>query len=83
MIPKVSIIVVNWNGRDLLNDCLDSLSRQTYPQREIIFVDNGSTDDSVTWTKKSFPEVELLQLSNNKGFTGGNLAGLESRAESL
>jgi GT2 family glycosyltransferase len=77
VIPKVSIIVVNWNGRDLLNDCLDSLSRQTYPQREIIFVDNGSTDDSVTWTKKSFPEVELLQLSNNKGFTGGNLAGLE------
>ncbi len=77
VIPRVSIIVVNWNGRTLLNDCLDSLFRQAYSQREIILVDNGSIDNSVDWVRKNFPQIRLIQLSNNKGFTGGNLAGLE------
>jgi GT2 family glycosyltransferase len=71
----VSIIVVNWNGEGLLKDCLESLSRQSHISREIILVDNGSTDGSVSFVRESFPEVRIVELAENKGFTGGNLEG--------
>jgi GT2 family glycosyltransferase len=74
---KVSIIVVNWNGERFLKDCLGALSGQTYANCEIILVDNGSSDNSVCFTRKNFPEVKLVALRENTGFTGGNAAGLE------
>jgi GT2 family glycosyltransferase len=74
---KVSIIVVNWNGERFLKDCLGALTGQTYLNCEIILVDNGSGDASVYLTRESFPEVKIVALSENKGFTGGNAAGLE------
>ena len=74
---KVSIIVVNWNGQKFLQDCLDSLSRQTYPSREVILVDNGSTDASVSYVKETFPDVKTIELKKNTGFTGGNAEGLK------
>src|SRR5262249_24110127 len=75
--PKVSIIVVNWNGERFLKDCLSALSGQTYANYEIILVDNGSSDNSVCFTRKNFPEVKLVALRENTGFTGGNAVGLE------
>jgi GT2 family glycosyltransferase len=75
---KVSIIVVNWNGEKFLKDCLGSLSGQSYGNREIILVDNGSSDASVRFTREHFPEVKIITLGKNTGFTGGNAAGLES-----
>src|SRR5262245_28469949 len=72
-----SIIVVNWNRAQLLNDCLRSLSRQSYSNFEIIVVDNGSSDGSVSLVKESFPLVKVVELAENKGFTGGNAAGLK------
>ena len=74
---KVSIIVVNWNGERFLRDCLGALSGQTYANYEIILVDNGSSDNSVCFTRENFPEVKIVALTENKGFTGGNAAGLE------
>ena len=74
---KVSIIVVNWNGEGFLNDCLSALSDQTYANYEIILVDNGSSDNSVCLTREKFPQVKIAALRENKGFTGGNAAGLE------
>ena len=74
---KVSIIVVNWNGERFLKDCLGALSGQTYANCEIILVDNGSSDNSVCFTRENFPEVKLVALRENTGFTGGNAAGLE------
>ena len=74
---KVSIVVVNWNGKRFLKDCLDSLRAQTYANREIIFVDNASTDDSVRYVQEHFPEVAVVALAGNAGFTGGNAAGLK------
>jgi GT2 family glycosyltransferase len=76
--PKVSIIVVNWNGRNFLNDCLHCLSLQTYPDREIILVDNNSTDSSVAFVREKFADVQIIELESNRGFTGGNLAGLKA-----
>ena len=73
---KVSIIVVNWNGQTFLEDCFGSLARQTYANREIILVDNGSTDASVSYVKEKFPEVKIVELRKNTGFTGGNAEGL-------
>jgi GT2 family glycosyltransferase len=74
---KVSIIVVNWNGERFLKDCLGALSGQTYVNCEIILVDNGSSDSSVHFARENFPEVRIVGLRENKGFTGGNAAGLK------
>jgi GT2 family glycosyltransferase len=74
---KVSIIVVNWNGERFLKDCLGALSNQSYANNKIIFVDNGSADNSVRFVRENFPAVKIVTLSENKGFTGGNAAGLE------
>ena len=74
---KVSIIVVNWNGERFLKDCLGALSDQSYTNCEIILVDNGSSDNSVRFTREKFPAVKIVALKENKGFTGGNAAGLE------
>src|SRR5215471_9678739 len=74
---KVSIIVVNWNGERFLKDCLGALTCQSHPNYEIILVDNGSGDASVQLTRENFPQVKIVALSDNRGFTGGNAAGLE------
>ena len=74
---KVSIIIVNWNGERFLKDCLGALSNQSYANSEIIVVDNGSSDNSVRFTRENFPAVKIVALKENKGFTGGNVAGLE------
>jgi GT2 family glycosyltransferase len=74
---KVSIIVVNWNGERFLKDCLGALCNQSYANCEVIVVDNGSADNSVCFTKENFPEVKIVALRENTGFTGGNAAGLE------
>jgi len=75
--PTVSVIVVNWNGQSLLQECLGALHRQTYRHFEIIFVDNGSTDASVALVRAQFPEVRVMALGDNKGFAGGNLEGFK------
>ncbi len=74
---KVSIIVVNWNGERLLNDCLGSLCCQTYLYFETILVDNASSDSSVHFVRENYPGIKLVELGENKGFTGGNWAGLK------
>lgn len=76
--PLVSIIVVNWNGKHFLQDCLGCLSLQTYPAREIILVDNHSKDSSVAFVREKFPFVKIVELQDNLGFTGGNLAGFKA-----
>src|SRR5438105_4329493 len=74
----ISIIVVNWNGQHLLGECLESLSKQTWKQTELILVDNGSTDGSreflVSWAK-GLPKAQTLLLSHNTGFCKANNLG--------
>ena len=73
----ISVIVVNWNGRELLKDCLDAMRRQTYPSYETILVDNCSTDSSVPFVRGRYSEVKIVELSENFGFAAGNAAGLK------
>ena len=75
--PEMSVIVVNWNGKHFLADCLGALRRQTFRDFETIFVDNGSADGSAAYVKENFPEAKLLALPDNRGFTGGNIAGYQ------
>ena len=65
---KVSAIVVNWNGKDVLSGCLDSLLGQDYEDLEILVVDNGSEDGSQVLVKKNFPSVHLIENGENLGF---------------
>lgn len=73
----VYIIVLNWNGRHLLEDCLGSLHKINYSNYKILLVDNGSTDNSVAFVKTHFPDVAILQLDQNFGFAQGNNLGFQ------
>src|SRR5438270_12919245 len=74
--PKVTCIVLNWNGwRDTVN-CLTALRKCTYPHIEIVVVDNGSTDNSVAEIKRDHPGIVLLEEKTNLGFAGGNNIGI-------
>ena len=73
----VSLIIVNWNGRHLLRECLDAVMAQTYRDFEVILVDNGSTDDSCAFVSQHYSTVRLMPLTHNRGFTGGNIAGYQ------
>ena len=69
MVKKlVSVIVVNWNGKQHLEDCFSSLLKQDYPALEIIMVDNASSDWSVEFIKNKFPAVHVIQNKINIGF---------------
>lgn len=73
----ISVIIVNWNGLQHLEECLLSLSKQTTKDFEIILVDNGSTDGSANFVEKRFPYVKIIRLKKNEGFCRGNNIGLE------
>jgi hypothetical protein len=76
-IPSVSVIILTWNGRAYLKDCLDSLAGQTFRDFETIVVDNGSSDGSAELVRAGYPWVRLLELPENLGFAEGNNRGLE------
>lgn len=73
--PSVSILIPNLNGRHHLEDCLNALRQQTYQDFETLLIDNGSSDGSQAYVRRHFPEVQLLELGHNRGFTGACLAG--------
>lgn len=64
----VSVVIPNWNGRELLPDCLAALRQQTLQDFETIVVDNGSEDGSPEYVRENDPEVELVELGRNRGF---------------
>lgn len=76
MNPTIAIILVNYNGKADTLECLISLRMDRYPHKQIIVVDNGSSDDSVAALCAAFPEITVLKNGRNLGFTGGNNAGI-------
>ena len=73
--PKASIIIPHWNGKQHLDVCLGSLRLQSWRDFEVLLVDNGSTDGSQAYVQAQFPEVTLVELGENRGFTGACNAG--------
>jgi GT2 family glycosyltransferase len=71
-----SVIIPNWNGARHLPTCLNALRAQTYPQVEVIVADNASTDESRDLLARDYPEVRVITLPENRGFTGACNAGL-------
>lgn len=74
---KISIIIVNYNGKHLLESCLESVYNQSFENIEIIFVDNASRDDSTGYVNHAFPAVKIVPLTANIGFAGANNEGLK------
>jgi GT2 family glycosyltransferase len=74
----VSIVIVAWNVKNLLRDCLKSVFEQTHGiEFEVIYVDNASSDGSIEMVTKEFPEVRVIKNTENKGFIKANNQGIE------
>ncbi|MBE2223530.1 MAG: glycosyltransferase family 2 protein [Anaerolineae bacterium] len=83
MTPTISIIIPHLNGKQHLDDCFQSLRQQTFADFEVLLVDNGSTDGTQEFVAQTYPEVKLIQLPENKGFTGACNAGWQAAQGSI
>jgi len=83
--PKVSVIILNWNGLGYIEKCLDSVLASNYPKEllEVIVVDNGSSDGSIEVIRKYYPEVRLIENKSNLGFCIGNNIGIKNSTGDL
>ncbi len=75
---QVSIIIVNYNGKRFLWECLSSVYSQTYRPIEVIVVDNASRDGSIEFIKNNFKDVVILPQNDNLGFSAGNNIGIKN-----
>ncbi len=66
---RVAVVIPNWNGLHHLPVCMEALRRQTHRDFEVVIVDNGSTDGSQTFLRENYPEVRLIELDYNSGFS--------------
>ena len=72
MDKRISVVILNWNGRGMMEKFLPSVVEcSPSGEAEVIVVDNGSTDDSVEWLKTQYPQVRLIEFPENYGFAGG------------
>jgi len=81
-LPKVSVIVLNYNGKNFIRNCLKSLLSTNYPNFEVLFVDNSSTDGSREWLEEELKKLKLdnfkvIPLDKNYGFAKGNNIGIK------
>jgi GT2 family glycosyltransferase len=74
-LPRVGVVVLNHNGKVLAEKCLRTVLDSPYPNKDIIVVDNASTDSSVAYLRALFPEVTILANAENLGVTGGRNCG--------
>jgi len=73
--PYISVLIVSYNGRNLLKECLDSIEAQTFRDFEIVFVDNGSVDDSANFVLENYPDVTVTVCRPNRGWGVGSNFG--------
>lgn len=75
---KVSIVIPNYNGKNFMEPCMKALERQTMQDFEVIVVDNASTDGSIEFIEKKYPNIRLLKMEENLGFAGGVNVGIRA-----
>jgi len=71
ILPKVAIVIIHWNNRHLLEQFLPSVMGSTYSNFDVYIADNASTDDSVIWLHKNYPQVNIIAIPTNLGYAGG------------
>jgi GT2 family glycosyltransferase len=76
MTPRVAAVVLSWNGKEDTLACLRSLGAATYPELDVLVVDNHSSDGSAEAVAAQHPEASLVRLDANLGFAGGMNAGI-------
>jgi len=74
---KVIVVALNWNGEAWLRPCVESVLRSSYPDFELVVIDNGSTDGSAVRIRQEFPQVKVIENGENLGYSRGFNAGLE------
>ena len=75
--PKVHLIVLNWNDKEISKKCLSSIEKVSYSNYEVLIVDNNSQDGSVKFFKEHFPQYDILALDKNLKYAGGNNAAVD------
>ncbi len=83
---RCSIVILNWNGRELLEECLPAVVQAIKTDgrdHEVLVVDNGSTDGSVPWIRQHFSCVRILELDRNLGFGEGNNRGVAAARHNI
>jgi len=79
--PRVTVVVLNWNGKEDTLNCLNSLSSVVYPNYRILVVDNFSTDGSIQFFEELYPNIDIIQNPKNLGFAEGNNVGIRRALE--
>lgn len=69
--PSVAIVILNYNGVAYLKQFLPSILASTYTNQKVVIADNCSTDNSIVWLKENYPEIQILQNTQNNGYAGG------------
>ncbi|HEX6258667.1 MAG TPA: glycosyltransferase family 2 protein [Candidatus Saccharimonadales bacterium] len=72
MAEKVAYIVVCWNNKSLMKECLDAIQAQTYKHKVVYVIDNASSDGSADFIAENYPDVRLVRSGDNNGFARGN-----------
>jgi GT2 family glycosyltransferase len=80
--PKITTIILNWNGKEDTLECIQSVCNSDYPNHELLLVDNGSEDDSVTSIRSQYPDITLIETGENLGFAEGNNVGIRHAIDS-
>ena len=75
---QISIIIPNFNGKQFLKECLNSIKKQNFSRLEVIIIDNGSTDGSVEYLNENYPEFALIQNRDNLGFATAVNQGIKT-----
>lgn len=70
-LPKVAVVILNWNGKKYLEQFLPPLLKTSYTGMELIIADNGSTDDSISFLQSQYPRISIIRFNENHGFAGG------------
>jgi GT2 family glycosyltransferase len=76
--PRVTVVIPNWNGLDHLPECMAALARQTYGDFGVVVVDNGSSDGSLAWLRENAPETRIIARADNGGFAVAVNEGIRS-----
>ena len=77
--PSVAIVILNWNGKKMLEEFLPFIFSSTYDNYSVVVADNGSTDDSIEFLEK-YPQIQIIKSDVNNGFAKGYNLALRSIA---